>query len=77
MALENANQNLGLALSSTELDYLLSLYQSLNRNPTDAELMMFGVVNSEHCRHKIFNCTWVMDHQEQEYSLFQMIKNTL
>jgi phosphoribosylformylglycinamidine synthase len=76
LALQNANQQLGLALSDVELDYLFSLYQSLQRNPTDAELMMFGVVNSEHCRHKIFNGTWVVDHQEQQYSLFEMIKNT-
>lgn len=75
-ALRQANQNLSLALSDTELDYLRDGYQQLGRAPTDAELMMFAQANSEHCRHKIFNAQWHIDGQPQERSLFAMIRNT-
>ena len=75
-ALTTANKNLGLALADDEIDYLYDVYDGLKRNPTDVELMMFAQVNSEHCRHKIFNATWVVDGQEQPKSLFKMIKNT-
>ena len=75
-ALLDANQALGLALSEPELDYLLTSYQKLNRNPTDVELMMFAQANSEHCRHKIFNAIWDIDGQQQPRSLFAMIRNT-
>lgn len=75
-ALVEANASLGLALSEAELDYLLEAYQGLSRDPTDAELMMFAQANSEHCRHKIFNASWVIDGQEQPLSLFDMIRNT-
>jgi phosphoribosylformylglycinamidine synthase len=75
-ALIAADQNLGLALADDEIDYLADSYRSLGRNPTDIELMMFAQANSEHCRHKIFNATWTIDGQEQDKSLFQMIKNT-
>lgn len=75
-ALEEANFGLGLALSDEEIDYLLSEYKGLGRNPTDAELVMFGQINSEHCRHKIFNADWVIDGKKQPKSLFKMIKNT-
>lgn len=75
-----ANRELGLALSSDEIDYLIDAFVSgsspINRNPTDAELFMFAQVNSEHCRHKIFNASWTIDGQHQEHSLFQMIRNT-
>lgn len=74
--LEKANEELILALASDEIDYLYDSYRDLGRNPTDAELMMFGVVNSEHCRHKIFNADWTVDGKKQPKSLFQMIKNT-
>ncbi|KAJ1925717.1 phosphoribosylformylglycinamidine synthase [Tieghemiomyces parasiticus] len=50
--------------------------EALHRNPTDVELMMFAQVNSEHCRHKIFNASWSIDGQTQPLSLFKMIKNT-
>jgi len=69
-ALTDADRRLGLALSKTEVDYLLSAYQKLERNPTDIELMMFAQVNSEHCRHKIFNAQWQIDGVEQKASLF-------
>jgi len=75
-ALEKANLELGLALADDEIEYLLNAYKELERNPTDVELMMFGVVNSEHCRHKIFNADWVIDGEKQPKSLFKMIKNT-
>ena len=75
-ALMKANQQLGLALSADEIDYLLQHFTQLGRNPTDAELMMFAQANSEHCRHKIFNASWVIDDQPQALSLFAMIRNT-
>lgn len=74
--LEQANQNMGLALSPDEIDYLIENYQNLDRNPTDVELMMFAQANSEHCRHKIFNADFVLDGEKQEKSLFRMIRDT-
>ena len=75
-ALEAANVTLGLALAEDEIDYLVTSFQGLGRNPHDIELMMFAQANSEHCRHKIFNASWDIDGQSQEKSLFGMIKNT-
>lgn len=75
-ALMLANQQLGLALSEDEVDYLVESFQGLQRNPTDVELMMFAQANSEHCRHKIFNADWVIDGKAQPHSLFKMIRNT-
>ena len=75
-ALEAANNEMGLALSPDEVDYLLENYRKMGRNPTDVELMMFAQANSEHCRHKIFNADWVIDGVQQELSLFNMIRNT-
>ena len=75
-ALEDANTKYGFAISNDEIDYLLDFYNSINRNPTDAELMMFSQANSEHCRHKIFNTNWQVDGEEKEDSLFQLIKKT-
>lgn len=74
--LTEANRAFGLALADDEIDYLYEAYRDLNRNPTDAELMMFAQVNSEHCRHKIFNADWVVDGKKQPKSLFKMIRNT-
>lgn len=71
-----ANKDLGLAMSSDEIDYLFENFTQLNRNPTDVELMMFAQANSEHCRHKIFNANWTIDDEQQTKSLFAMIKNT-
>ena len=71
-----ANQDLGLALSDEEINYLVDFYSSAERNPTDAELMMFAQANSEHCRHKIFNAAWVLGSAVQEESLFDLIKKT-
>ncbi|QIV93925.1 phosphoribosylformylglycinamidine synthase [Allofrancisella frigidaquae] len=75
-AIKDADKKLGLALSEQEISYLASEYIKLNRNPTDTELYMFAQANSEHCRHKIFNANWTIDGQEQDKSLFKMIKNT-
>ncbi|MEN9578763.1 MAG: phosphoribosylformylglycinamidine synthase [Pseudomonadota bacterium] len=75
-ALEQANRDWGLALAEDELDYLAHNYELLGRDPTDCELMMFAQANSEHCRHKIFKASWVIDGQPQELSLFDMIRNT-
>ncbi|WP_455922354.1 phosphoribosylformylglycinamidine synthase [Pseudomonas putida] len=75
-ALEKANVELGLALAEDEIDYLVTSFEGLGRNPHDIELMMFAQANSEHCRHKIFNASWDIDGQSQEKSLFGMIKNT-
>ncbi|MBM4196939.1 MAG: phosphoribosylformylglycinamidine synthase [Gammaproteobacteria bacterium] len=75
-ALVQANRDLGLALSADEIDYLLAGFAELARDPTDAELMMFAQANSEHCRHKIFNASWVIDGVEQSQSLFAMIRST-
>jgi phosphoribosylformylglycinamidine synthase len=75
-ALVTANQYLGLALADDEIDYLVTAFTTLGRDPHDIELMMFAQANSEHCRHKIFNATWTIDGQPQDQSLFQMIKNT-
>lgn len=75
-ALETANNEMGLALSPDEIDYLLENYNKMGRNPTDVELMMFAQANSEHCRHKIFNADWVIDGVKQDISLFGMIRNT-
>jgi phosphoribosylformylglycinamidine synthase len=75
-ALVKANQEFGLALAEDEIDYLLSSFQQLGRNPSDVELMMFAQANSEHCRHKIFNAQFTIDGQDQTHSLFGMIRHT-
>jgi len=75
-ALAKANAELGLALAADEIDYLAERYAELGRDPTDAELFMFAQANSEHCRHKVFNASWTVDGQEQDKSLFAMIKHT-
>ncbi|MBE0621800.1 MAG: phosphoribosylformylglycinamidine synthase, partial [Burkholderiales bacterium] len=75
-ALEEANRSMGLALSADEIDYLFENFFALGRNPTDAELTMFAQANSEHCRHKIFNASWVIDGVAQEQTLFGMIRET-
>jgi phosphoribosylformylglycinamidine synthase len=75
-ALVKANEDLGLALSDDEIDYLVKNFAALKRDPTDVELMMFAQANSEHCRHKIFNADWIIDGQKQPKSLFAMIRNT-
>jgi len=75
-ALDAANVELGLALSPEEIIYLVENYAALGRDPTDAELMMFAQANSEHCRHKVFNASWVIDGEARDESLFGMIRST-
>jgi len=75
-ALERANRELGLALAPDEIEYLDAAFRELGRDPTDVELMMFAQANSEHCRHKIFNATFVIDGVQQPKSLFGMIRDT-
>jgi phosphoribosylformylglycinamidine synthase len=70
------NKSEGLALSDDEVKYLEDLAKRLDRNLTDSEVFGFSQVNSEHCRHKIFNGTFVIDGEEQSTSLFKMIKET-
>ncbi|MDZ4401008.1 phosphoribosylformylglycinamidine synthase, partial [Hydrogenophaga sp.] len=75
-ALERANTDWGLALADDEIDYLVTAFTGLKRNPTDVELMMFAQANSEHCRHKIFNAQFTIDGVTQDKSLFGMIRHT-
>ncbi len=70
------NRQEGLALSDDEVTYLEGLSKKLNRKLTDSEIFGFSQVNSEHCRHKIFNGRFVIDDEEMEFSLFQLIKKT-
>lgn len=70
------NQKEGLALSDEEVEYLEGLSKKLGRKLTDSEVFGFSQVNSEHCRHKIFNGTFVIDGQEMPSSLFKLIKKT-
>ncbi len=70
------NQQEGLALSNEEVDYLKGLSKKMGRKMTDSEVFGFSQVNSEHCRHKIFNGTFVIDGQEMPSSLFKLIKKT-
>ncbi len=75
-ALEAANATFGLALADDEMDYLVTAFTGLQRNPTDVELMMFAQANSEHCRHKIFNASFTIDGVAQDKSMFGMIRHT-
>ncbi len=70
------NQKEGLALSQDEIDYLNNVSDRLGRKLTDGEVFGFSQVNSEHCRHKIFNGIFVIDGEEKESTLFQLIKKT-
>ena len=70
------NQKEGLALNSDEIKYLKNLAKSLKRPLTDSEVFGFSQVNSEHCRHKIFNGEFIIDGKIQESSLFNLIKKT-
>ncbi|HHH52067.1 MAG TPA: phosphoribosylformylglycinamidine synthase, partial [Bacteroidetes bacterium] len=74
--IDGYNASEGLALSSEEIEYLRQLSKKLNRKLTDSEIFGFSQVNSEHCRHKIFNGVFILDGEEQELSLFQLIRKT-
>ena len=70
------NQQEGLALNDEEIEYLNSVAKDLKRELTDSEIFGFSQVNSEHCRHKIFNGTFIIDGEEMPTSLFKLIKKT-
>ncbi|MBS1651190.1 MAG: phosphoribosylformylglycinamidine synthase [Bacteroidetes bacterium] len=70
------NKQEGLALSAEEVEYLNNLSEKLNRKLTDSEVFAFSQANSEHCRHKIFNGTFIIDGEEKPSSLFKLIKKT-
>ena len=74
--IKSYSENEGLALSGEEIDYLNNVSKELNRPLTDSEVFGFSQVNSEHCRHKIFNGTFIIDGEEKELTLFQLIKKT-
>ena len=74
--LEAYNEQEGLALSKEEMDYLKKVEKDLGRPLTDSEVFGFAQINSEHCRHKIFGGTFIIDGEKKESSLFQMIKKT-
>ena len=74
--IKSYNEQEGLALSDEEIDYLNEVSERIGRKLTDSEVFGFSQVNSEHCRHKIFNGTFVIDGEEQSTSLFKMIKET-
>ena len=75
-AIREANEEMGLAISEPEMKYLAKSFRQAKRNPTDTELTMFGQVNSEHCRHKIFGAEFIINGRKMPHSLFEMIKNT-
>ena len=66
----------GLALNAEEIEYLENVSKQLGRKLTDSEVFGFSQVNSEHCRHKIFNGTFVIDGEEKKQTLFQLIRET-
>ncbi len=74
--IESYNKSEGLALSDEEIDYLNKLSNKLKRKLTDSEIFAFSQANSEHCRHKIFNGTFVIDGETKPTSLFKLIKKT-
>lgn len=74
--LEAYNEQEGLALSEAEIDYLHGVERQLGRRLTDSEVFGFAQINSEHCRHKIFGGTFIIDGKEMPSSLFAMIKKT-
>lgn len=74
--LEKYNEEEGLALSPEEIEYLKSIEKQKGRPLTDSEIFGFAQINSEHCRHKIFGGTFIIDGKEMESSLFAMIKKT-
>ena len=74
--LEEYNEQEGLALSKEEIEYLKAVEKDMGRQLTDSEVFGFAQINSEHCRHKIFGGTFIIDGKEQPSSLFQMIKKT-
>ncbi|KAL9599139.1 MAG: hypothetical protein Q9219_004005, partial [cf. Caloplaca sp. 3 TL-2023] len=75
-ALQDYNKRMGLGLDQINMEYLVAEYQNLGRSPNDIELFMWAQVNSEHCRHHVFNAFWHVDDEPMDRSMFAMIKNT-
>ncbi|TPX11757.1 uncharacterized protein E0L32_007494 [Thyridium curvatum] len=76
VALQEYNKQMGLGLDQPNMEYLVAEYKNLGRPPNDIELFMWAQVNSEHCRHHVFNAAWTIDGKRMPHSLFEMIKNT-
>ncbi|MEP4533681.1 MAG: phosphoribosylformylglycinamidine synthase [Cyclobacteriaceae bacterium] len=74
--LKSYNESEGLALSDEEIEFLENVAKEIGRPLTDSEVFGFSQINSEHCRHKIFNGTFIIDGEEQELSLFKWIRKT-
>src|SRR5690606_13848809 len=74
--IEAYNQSEGLELNAEEVEYLNNIYKKIGRKLTDSEVFAFSQANSEHCRHKIFNGTFIIDGEEKPNSLFKLIKKT-
>jgi len=74
--IQTYNESEGLALSTDEVEYLNEVSEKIGRKLTDSEVYGFAQVNSEHCRHKIFNGTFIIDGKEKKDSLFALIKKT-
>ncbi|KAG5994863.1 hypothetical protein E4U52_000683 [Claviceps spartinae] len=74
--LQAYNKEKGLSMDDSEMQYLVDVFKKLGRSPHDVELFMFAQVNSEHCRHKVFNASWTIDGVKKDKSLFEMIRNT-
>ncbi|MGK7396768.1 MAG: phosphoribosylformylglycinamidine synthase [Candidatus Cyclobacteriaceae bacterium M3_2C_046] len=74
--IQQYNEQEGLALSQEEIAYLNQVSQTIGRKLTDSEVFGFSQVNSEHCRHKIFNGSFIIDGEEKDHSLFELIKRT-
>ena len=75
-SIEKYNEEEGLALSPEEIEYLHKIERENGRPLTDSEIFGFAQINSEHCRHKIFGGTFIIDGEERESSLFALIKKT-
>jgi len=74
--IQTFNNDEGLALSDDEIEYLENISEKIGRQLTDSEIYGFAQINSEHCRHKIFNGTFIIDGEEKQESLFALIKKT-
>ncbi len=70
------NEKYGLALSGQEIQLCYRHFKELKRNPSDVEIMMFAQINSEHCRHKIFNASWIINDKAMMQSLFDQVRDT-
>lgn len=75
-ALVEANKELSTGLSDDDLEYLAEEFTKISHDPTDVEIMMYAQINSEHCRHKIFNAKWNINGLPADASLFSKIKDT-